>query len=125
MLIYVERHPGIAVDRILAKSPGRMRSFLPQAANDRSNVGRPRVGLDAVTAERERLDAAIAGEMDVRTAALAMLADALRLIVLPDPDRVLVDCGEANWIVKACVDYLLLLRVRYELSVFAAGAGSG
>jgi hypothetical protein len=120
MLVYVERHLGITVDRVLARSPGRMESFLPSAgAVRRSRLRSPRISVDVIDAERARLDAAVAGDMDPRTAAIAMLADALRLVVLRDRSPVLSDCGDAAWVVKECVDYLLMLHYRYELSVFA------
>ncbi len=60
-----------------------------------------------------------------RTAAVAMLADALRLITLTEPERVLGECGEAVWIVEDCMSYLKLVRYRYELVVAAGNSSPG
>jgi hypothetical protein len=59
-----------------------------------------------------------------RTAALAMLADALRLVVLSQPGSVLSECGDAAWMVEECVAELRLVRYRFEFTA-AAGRGGG
>jgi hypothetical protein len=127
MLTYIERHPGIATDRILAKAPGRMAAFLPAPASGRRWwLRRRKFTRDEVGAERQRLEQAIDAGIDTPdTAALALLADALRLVVLPDREGVFSACGENAWIVQACVQFLLLARDRYEFASAAAGAGGG
>jgi hypothetical protein len=127
MLAHIDRHPGSTTRDILAKAPGRMAHFVDTVdLNLHWYSRRPRIGRHEAEAERQRLDRAAAGDIDSpRTAALAMLADALRLVALTQPENVLGECGQAAWIVEECVDYLRLVRYRYELVVAAGSIGSG
>jgi hypothetical protein len=127
MLAHIDRHPDSTTDDILAKAPGRMAHFVDDAGPERSWYSRtPRIPDHEVAAERRRLERAATGDIDSpRTAALAMLADALQLIALSQPENVLRECGEAAWIVEDCVDYLLLVRYRYELGTAAGSVGGG
>lgn len=125
MLAHIERHPGIAIGDILANSPGRLADLADGADTKRRWSRGPRIASHQTQAERHHLDRAAAGDIDSpRSAALAMLANALRLVSLAEPETVLGECGEAAWMVEQCVDYLLLVRYRYEL-VVAAGHGGG
>jgi hypothetical protein len=125
MLAHIDRHPDSTTRDILANAPGRMANFLDAADLNRPWYSRrPRIGQHEADAERQRLDRAAAGDIDSpRTAALAMLADALRLVALTQPENVLGECGEVAWIVEECVDDLLLVRYRYELVVAAGSIG--
>jgi hypothetical protein len=127
MLAHIDRHPGSTSHDILAKAPGRMAHFLDTTGQDLHWYSRrPRIGRHEADVERQRLARAAAGDIDSpRTAALAMLADTLRLVALTQPENVLGECGEAAWIVEECVDYLLLVRYRGELGVAAGSIGTG
>lgn len=127
MLAHIHRHPDSTIRDILAHAPGRMTHFLDEARPKRRwYFRRPRIPVHEVAAERRRLDRAAAGDIDSpRTAALALLADALQLVALSQPENVLGECGEAAWIVEECVDYLLLVRYRYELGSAAGRIGGG
>jgi hypothetical protein len=127
MLAHIDRHPARTTREILAKAPGRMAHFLNTADLNCHWYSRsPRIARHEVEAERQRLDRAAAGDIDSpRTAALALLADALRIVELTEPQTVLGECGEAAWIVEECIDYLLLVRYRCELGVAAGSIGSG
>lgn len=122
MLAHIEQHPGIAIRDILANSPGRLADL---ADTKRRWSRSPIIASHQAQAELHLLDRAAAGDIDSpRSATLAMLANALRLVSLAEPESVLDECGEAAWMVEQCVDYLLLVRYRYEL-VVAAGHGGG
>jgi hypothetical protein len=54
-----------------------------------------------------------------------MLAEALRLVTLSEPENILGECGEAAWIVMECVDYLSVVRYRFELVVAAGRTSNG
>lgn len=127
MLAHIERHPGGTTSDILAKAPGRMAHLVHTSdVNLHWYSKRPRIGKQETHAERQRLDRAAAGDIDSpETAALAMLADALQLVALTQPENVLGECGEAAWMVEECVDYLLQVRYRYELGAAAGSAGGG
>jgi hypothetical protein len=127
MLGHIDRHPASTIRDILARAPGRMSHFLHTPDLNRHWYSRsPRIGQSEVDAERQRLDRAVAGDIDSpRTAAFALLADALRIVELTEPQTVLAQCGEAAWIVEECIDYLLLVRYRCELGVAAGSVGSG
>lgn len=127
MLAHLERYPESTTRDLLAKGPGRMAHFVDaRGPSPRRQLRRPRIDQHETAAERQRLERAAAGDIDApQTAALAMLADALRLIELTDPEGVLGQCGEAAWMVKECVDYLILLRLRYDLANAVGSIGSG
>jgi len=127
MLTHVEQHPGSSIHDILAKAPVRMAHFLDTADRQhRWYSSRPRISRDEAEVERQRLDRAVGGNIDSpQTAALLMLAEALRLVAQTEPENVLGECGEAAWVVEECVEYLRLLRHKYDMIVAAGSAGSG
>jgi hypothetical protein len=124
VLAYIEAHPDAATPKVLARAPGRLASFLPEPESEaRWQFRKRRLTQREMAVERNRLDEVASGNIDSpRSAAVARLADALRLVVLPDAENVQNACGEAGWMVQECVDYLVQLRHRYELG---AQAGSG
>jgi hypothetical protein len=124
MLAHIARHPGTMTGDILATAPGRMADFVDGADTRRRRFTAPRIAFHLAEAERRHLDRTVTGDIDSpRSAALAMLADALRLVSLAEPATVLGACGEAAWMVEECIDYLLLVRYKYELVVAAGSAG--
>lgn len=127
LLAHIDRHPGGTTRDVLAKAPGRMSHFLGTTDLNRRWYSRsPRIARDDIGAERQQLDRAAAGDIDSpRTAALALLADVLRIVELSEPETVLAECGEAAWIVEECGEYLLVVRYRYELGAAAGSVGSG
>ncbi len=128
LLGYIDAHPDLTMQRVLAKAPVRMAYVLDPSAELRRRWPWRRgtcVSANLIAAEQSRLEQTAAGDIDsVRSAAVAMLASALRLIVLTEPETVLGECADIAWLVKDCVDYLNEVRVRYDM-VAAAGRGGG
>jgi hypothetical protein len=128
MLTYIDQHPDRTMQQVLAKAPVRMAHALePTAELPRawSLKRQPRISAHLTAAERRRLDQTCAGYVDSpQSAAVAMLASALQIVVLTEPETLLGECAEMAWLVKDCVEYLNAVRIRYAL-VSAAGQVGG
>ncbi len=129
-LAYIDSHPDNTMERTLAKAPVGLAHVLTpdwQRKPRRWHTRRTFASTDDRKREYTRIETAAAGTSDSpETAALTILAAAMRLISLTDPSSVLAECAEVAWLTEECAGYLDSVRVRMtQISLAGANGGGG